>query len=156
MSILKTTILKIKKLDKDAVIPSYAKYGDAGMDLTAMSISRNTEYIEYGTGLAMEIPYGYVGLLFPRSSVTKKNLIMKNCVGVIDSGYRGEIGFRFYQTPTHSNSTGLRYSHKHGAYRVGDRIGQLILMKIPIVRVEEVDELAESERGAGGYGSTGD
>lgn len=84
--------VKIKKLNESAVIPTYAKHGDAGMDLTAIS----KEYdgngnVIYGTGLAFEIPENYVGLLFPRSSNTKKDLILGNSVGVIDSGYRGEV-----------------------------------------------------------------
>ena len=93
--------VKIKKLHPDAVIPSYAKPGDAGMDLTAISkrvetgSDENGEYIEYGTGLAIEIPEGHVGLVFPRSSVSKKDLFLANAVGVIDSGYRGEVKLRF-------------------------------------------------------------
>ena len=88
--------VKIKKTHKDAVIPRYAKAGDAGLDLTATSISYD-EYgnICYGTGLAFEIPEGYVGLIFPRSSNCKKDIILTNCVGVIDSGYRGEVSFKF-------------------------------------------------------------
>ena len=89
--------VKIKKLDNAAVIPSYATNGDAGLDLTAVScqIDQSGLFIEYGTGLAVEIPEGYVGLLFPRSSVSKTTLILANHVGVVDSGYRGEIKFRF-------------------------------------------------------------
>jgi dUTP pyrophosphatase len=78
--------LKIKKLNPSSIIPSYAKEGDACFDLTATSINLMDKYIEYGTGLAMEIPEGYVGLIFPRSSVTNKDLILKNSVGVVDSG----------------------------------------------------------------------
>ena len=88
--------VKIKKLHPDAVIPAYAKTGDAGMDLTAVTMKID-EYgnICYGTGLAFEIPEGYVGLVFPRSSNHKKGVILTNCVGVIDSGYRGEVSFKF-------------------------------------------------------------
>ena len=78
--------VKIKRLDERAVVPSYSKQGDAGMDLTAISISKdNVGNITYHTGLAIEIPEGYVGLLFPRSSVSKKQLFLTNSVGVIDS-----------------------------------------------------------------------
>ena len=89
--------LKIKRLHRDAVIPSYAKPGDAGLDLvaTTYSISEDGLYIEYGTGIAVEIPEGHVGLIFPRSSISKTSMILSNHVGVIDSGYRGEIRFRF-------------------------------------------------------------
>mgnify|MGYP006379072781 FL=1 len=88
--------VKIKKLHDDAVIPSYAKHGDAGMDLTAISKQYDDHgNVCYGTGLAFEIPKGFVGLLFPRSSNTKKDLVLGNSVGVLDSGYRGEVVFKF-------------------------------------------------------------
>ena len=88
--------IKIKKLDKNAVIPKYSKYGDAGMDLVATSVDYSNEYyIEYGTGLAIEIPEGYVGYVFPRSSNSKYDLQLCNSVGIIDSGYRGEIKLRY-------------------------------------------------------------
>ena len=88
--------IRFKKLDPKAVTPSYAKPGDAGLDLTAIT----HEYREnaagrklqvYGTGLAFEIPEGHVGLVFPRSSIFKTELSLANCVGVLDSGYRGEV-----------------------------------------------------------------
>lgn len=79
----------MKKLDPKAVIPSYAKPGDAGMDLTSTSrtvvSTYEEDYIEYGTGLAVEIPEGFVGLVFPRSSVSKKDMYLANAVGVIDA-----------------------------------------------------------------------
>lgn len=138
--------LKIKKLNENAVIPSYAKEGDACFDLTATSIEHEDmgKYIEYGTGLAMEIPKGYVGLIFPRSSVTKKDLMLKNSVGIIDSGYRGEIKFRFQETDDFST-----------IYDIGDRIGQMMIIERPVVEFEKVDKLSDSDRGDGGYGSTG-
>lgn len=145
--------IKFEKLHDDAVLPKYAKEGDAGMDLVATSknigskmISENvgeTSYIQYGTGLAVEIPEGYVGLLFPRSSITKSDLILKNSVGVIDSGYRGEICLRFYPT----KSSGDRYN-------VGERIGQLIIIPIPKIEPIWSLELSDTERGKGGFGST--
>jgi dUTP pyrophosphatase len=133
--------VNIKKLKDDAVIPSYAKYGDAGMDLTAVSVNITEDYIEYGTGLALEIPDGYVGLMFPRSSVTSKDLMMKNCVGVIDSQYRGEMKARF-------NSFG------DNIYQVGERVAQLIIMPYPQITFKEVNELSSTERGEDGFGST--
>lgn len=140
--------VKIKKLHKDAVIPKYAKPGDAGMDLTAVSMNID-EYgnICYGTGLAFEIPEGYVGLVFPRSSNCKKGVILTNCVGVIDSGYRGEVSFKFKEIALGNFSK--------VAYNVGDRIGQIIIMPYPQIEFVEVDELSETERGTGGYGSSG-
>ena len=136
----------IKKLEARAVIPSYAKPGDAGLDLTATSIISNTTYeVTYGTGLAIEIPTDHVGLLFPRSSVRKYDLQLANSVGVIDSGYRGEIQFTFNKTQ------GLD-SMK---YKVGDRIGQLVILPYPQIQLVEEQQLSDSERGEGGFGSSG-
>lgn len=143
--------LKIKKLVDNAIIPSYAKDGDACFDLTATSIdTTNDKYIEYGTGLAMEIPQGYVGLIFPRSSVTNKDLMLKNSVGVIDSGYRGEIKFRFFK----QTDPALLWAPAR-IYTIGERIGQMMILPIPTVEFEEVEELTETQRGEGGYGSSG-
>ena len=135
--------VKIIKLHPDAVIPKYAKRGDAGMDLTAVEMERAWDVVTYKTGLAVEIPPWHVGLLFPRSSVYKTSMVLSNCVGVIDSGYRGEIMLKFREQ-TNSNP-----------YEVGDRIGQLIIMPYPRVDFELVDELTSTDRGSGGYGSTG-
>lgn len=140
--------VKIKKLHSDAVVPRYAKPGDAGLDLTAVSMkldssSAGREMVTFGIGLAVEIPEGHVGLLFPRSSVYKSGLTLTNSVGVIDSGYRGEIMMKF-QVSSISNM-----------YKVGDRVGQLLIVPYPKVEFEEVDELSSTERGKGGYGSTG-
>jgi len=135
--------VKIKKLHEDAVIPGYAKDGDAGMDLTAVDVESDGGVITYKTGLAVEIPRWHVGLLFPRSSVYKTGQSLTNCVGVIDSGYRGEIMLKFTLSP---------YQRE---YEIGDRVGQLIIMPYPKVEFEEVEELTETSRGKGGYGSTG-
>lgn len=132
--------VKIKKLSEDAVIPSYAKESDAGLDLTATSVEPEGMNLVYGTGLAFEIPEGHVGLIFPRSSVAKTGLTMRNAVGVLDAGYRGEVKLKFLR--------GVK------PYKVGDRIGQLIIMPFPKVEFEEVDELSETDRGSGGFGST--
>ena len=135
-----------KKLHPDAVIPAYAKDGDAGLDLVATEIVDNTtSQVTYGTGLAMEIPYGYVGLLFPRSSIKNHELELSNSVGVADSGYRGEIRAVF-------NKTNGPDSMK---YNVGDRVVQLIILPYPKINFVLSDELSDSERGTGGYGSTG-
>jgi len=137
--------VNVKKLSDKAVIPQYAKPGDAGMDMTATSLIKSEVYYEYGTDIAVEIPEGYVGLLFPRSSISKTKQILANHVGVIDSGYRGEIKFRFKKLAWDNGEV----------YNIGDRIGQLIIIPYPQVALFEVDELSSSDRGDGGYGSTG-
>lgn len=139
------TLVKIKKLRGDAVIPEYAKSGDAGMDLTAISKNIQPQYIEYGTGLAVEIPEGYVGLIFPRSSVSKMDLVQANSVGIIDSGYRGELLVRFKTTRDFPMKT----------FNVGERVAQIMILPYPNINFVEVDELSDSERGEGGFGSTG-
>ncbi len=160
--------LKIKKLHKDAVIPSYAKAGDAGLDLVATSKVYDMHgNVSYGTGLAFEIPEGHLGLLFPRSSVCKTTIALSNSVGVIDSGYRGEVMLKFKPTCAffgkEGDSEDTDYfdevasvnADEHVDYVVGDKIGQLIIMPYPTIKIEEVQELSETERGEGGYGSTG-
>ena len=174
--------VKIKKLDNAAVIPSYATNGDAGLDMTAVScqIDESGLFIEYGTGLAVEIPEGYVGLLFPRSSVSKTTLILANHVGVVDSGYRGEIKFRFKDLGMKGKTMepeilktlqedrarkGLPlltgpvenaiWIANESSYEIGDRVGQLVIIPYPQITFEEVEDLEDSQRGTGGYGSTG-
>ena len=138
--------IKIKKLHHKAVIPSYAKEGDAGMDLTAVSVDFNDwDYLTYHTGLAIEIPKGYVGLLFPRSSVYKTGQQLSNSVGVIDSGYRGEIMLKYTR----------EIESEKVAYKPGDRVGQIIILPYPEIEFQEVQSLSETQRGKGGYGSTG-
>lgn len=137
--------VKIKKLNESAVIPKYAKEGDAGLDLTATAykVNEKGQYI-YTSDLALEIPDGYVGLLFPRSSICKKDLEMTNSVGVIDSNYRGPIKSVF--NPTCEDPE---------VYELGERFAQLIIIPYPKIEFEEVEELSETERGEGGHGSTG-
>ena len=146
--------VRIKKLHENAVIPAYAKEGDAGLDFTAVEISRdNVGNITYHTGLAVEIPQGYVGLLFPRSSISKKQQFLTNCVGVIDSGYRGEIMAKF--KPVMGTYDTILELFESNEYQVGDKIVQLIILPYPQIEFEEVEELSSSERGHGGFGSTG-
>ena len=140
--------VRIKKLNELAVIPTYAKDGDAGMDLVATSIiSTTSTQITYGIGLALEIPKGFVGLIFPRSSVRKTRLMLSNCVGVIDSGYRGELQATFNKINQDSVS--------ENDYKVGDRIAQIMIIPHPSIEFEEADALSDTERGEGGFGSTG-
>lgn len=142
--------VNIKKLSDNAVLPSYSKVGDAGMDLTATSKEYDEDgNICYGTGLAFEIPEGFVGLLFPRSSLSKKDLSLANHVGVIDSGFRGEVSFKFKQT------CGFIENEEGHDYSIGERVGQIIILPYPHINFIEVDELSSTERGEGGYGSTG-
>ena len=146
--------VKIKKLHEGAKVPSYSKEGDAGLDFTAVEISRdNVGNITYHTGLAVEIPQGYVGLLFPRSSISKKQQFLTNCVGVIDSGYRGEIMAKF--KPVMGTYDTILDLFESNEYQVGDKIVQLIILPYPQIEFEEVEELSSSERGHGGFGSTG-
>lgn len=145
--------VKIKRLHPNAVIPKYAKNGDAGLDLTAISRKVvNSDagwYYEYDTGLAIEIPEGYVGMIFPRSSQSNVNQLLTNHVGIIDSGFRGSIRVRFKEIISGTNGMGLK------TYQYNDRIGQLIILPYPKIELIEVDELSETERGSNGFGSTG-
>jgi dUTP pyrophosphatase len=141
--------VQFKKLDEKAVIPTYANIGDVGADLTATSVKHvpitieEAAYYEYGTGLAMKIPEGYGGFIFPRSSVSKKDLFLANAVGVIDPAYTGEIKLRF------------KYKTAPKLYEVGERIGQLVILPIPTINFSEVAELPITQRGNNGFGSSG-
>ena len=115
---------------------------DEWMDLVAVSKRVTEKFVEYGTGLSFEIPLGYVGLIFPRSSVSNKDLVLANSVGVVDSGYRGEFLVRFKKLGNEE-------------YEVGDRIAQVVIMKLPEIEIEEAVELSSSARGEGGFGSSG-
>jgi dUTP pyrophosphatase len=138
--------VRIKKLNETAVIPTYAKEGDAGMDLVATSIIGEEVFqITYGLGIALEIPEGFVGLVFPRSSIRKTDLSLTNCVGVIDSGYRGELQATFRK---HKGVASTKYE-------IGDRIAQIMIIPHPTVDLIEVNELSDTVRGEGGFGSTG-
>lgn len=156
--------VRTRIVDKSINTPhlKYAKDGDAGIDLTATS----KWYDEfgntcYGTNRAFEIPKGYVGLLFPRSSNSKQNLRLTNSVGVLDSGYRGEVVFKYRNDAFATQSALIKNDIVNGnvgfeyEYEVGDRVGQLIVMPYPQIEFEEVEELTDTERGEGGFGSTG-
>ena len=157
--------VKIKKLNPNAVVPTKAHATDAGFDLTATSRTID-EYgnIVYGTGLAFEIPEGYVGYIFPRSSISKNDVTLTNAVGVIDSGYRGEVMAKFKPAVRAFKTDYGRYKniiffglHNNTvtAYNVGDRIAQLIIMPLPKIELEEATELSTTDRGTDGYGSSG-
>ena len=135
--------IKLKRLSENAIIPKYAHFGDAAVDLYAASKHKDVyQNVCYGTGFAVEIPEGHVGLLFPGSSISKKGLRLSNAVGVIDSGYRGELIVKFDKTGSEE-------------YLIGDRIAQFMVIPIPSIQFVEVGELSETIRGAGGFGSSG-
>ena len=137
--------IRFKKCHPDAVIPKRATNGAAGFDLTAVSQTwKDGGKVHYDTGIAVEIPAGYAGLVFQRSSVYKTGLSLSCCVGVIDSDFRSSISMIF----------NVGYG-SCSPYQVGDRIGQIVFVPISAVELVESDELSETERGAGGYGSTG-
>ena len=167
--------IKIKKLHEAAVVPTYAHDTDCGMDLTAVSKTFD-EYgnVVYGFGLAFEIPEGYAGFIFPRSSNHRSRLLLTNSVGIVDSGYRGEVTAKFAQRTSVSIPTKFWSRIKFWLlgkldngdlrtweacnlcnYKVGERVAQMVILPYPKVTFEEVEELSESERGTGGYGSTG-
>lgn len=167
--------VQVKRVSKSAVIPTYAHSTDAGMDLYATAIEYEGGCRVVHTGIAVAIPKGYVGLIMPRSSISGTCQRLANCIGVIDSGYRGEITLKFdtkyralmpkeLKDRAKSFATGKLWDNidtdtyncwDKTEYQIGDRVGQLIIMPYPKVQFEVVDDLPESERGEGGYGSTG-
>ena len=172
----KTMKVNIKKLHANAVIPTYAHSTDCGLDLTAVSKTFD-EYgnVVYGFGLAFEIPEGYAGFIFPRSSNHKSELLLTNSVGIVDSCYRGEVTAKFASRITTSFPKTLWHRLKYFFtgkikgydmntwchfsenlnYKIGDRVAQMVILPYPKVEFVEVDELSNTERGTGGYGSTG-
>lgn len=143
--------LKIKKLSDKAIMPIRAHNSDAGLDLTTTSITSEINecgqfILVYHSDIAVEIPDGYVGLLFPRSSIAKKSIQFTNAVGVIDSGYRGEIMAKVRNTSGDSIPA---------VYKVGEKFAQLVIVPyVSDITISEVSELQESDRGTGGYGSS--
>lgn len=139
--------IKFKKLDDKAVLPQRAYPGDAGLDLVATKerIDVQDRYVEYGTSLAVELPPNHVGLIFPRSSNSKKDVLLANGVGVLDENFRGEILVRFKNLL----SGGAR------KYNVGDKVAQLVVVELPTFEIVESSELSDTSRGSGGFGSSG-
>lgn len=140
--------LPIKKLDEAAIIPEIAYEGDAGFDLRSL-VNITLEPFERAlvpTGLAIAIPKGYAGFVLPRSgSAIKQGLSLVNAPGLIDSGYRGELCCICINLDAH-NSIEIH---------AGDRIAQLVIMQIEQLKLIEVSELSKTQRGAGGFGSSG-
>ena len=140
-------VLKIQRLDPDVDVPRYAHPGDAGLDLAAAedrSIAPG-ERVGVGTGLAIAVPPGWVGLVHPRSGLAlDRGLTVVNAPGTIDSGYRGELKVLLVNLGDETVDVSR-----------GDRIAQLLLQRVGRAVVAESDDLGETERGAGGFGSTG-
>lgn len=136
--------VRIKKVHPEAKIPEYAKFGDAGQDITAVDMSIDGDIVTYDTGLQFEVPEGYVGLLYPRSSIYKTGLVLCNSTGVLDSSFRGTVKFKF-----------RRVSKDSSIYITGDRIGQIMIVPYPLIKYTESDKLSETERAEGGFGHTG-
>lgn len=144
--------LKVKKLSENAVLPQKAYKSDAGLDLVVSRITTELNevgelIIVYHTDLCVEIPEGYFGAVFSRSSVSRKPLSQTNAVGVIDAGYRGEIVAKFRSTVP---------AVVPSVYKEGERFAQLVILPIPEVEVIEAETLGDSDRGESGLGSTGD
>lgn len=140
--------IKVKKLVPEAVLPTYAYDGDACMDLTSIGVSEVEEdgvvYVVHRFGLSFEIPLNHVMLIFPRSSISSTNLILSNSVGVVDSGYRGEVSARFKYTKDRSPHV----------YKVGDRVAQFLVLPYPKIELKEVKQLSDTTRSGGGFGSS--
>jgi dUTP pyrophosphatase len=138
--------IKFKRLNPDAKLPAKGYSTDTGWDVTAIScqMSEDGRYVEYGTGLAVQLPLGYGFQVRPRSSISKYDLILCNAPGTIDNEYRGEIKLRFRL---------LKDASK--IYLIGDKIGQLVLEKVLESHLEWAEELTESMRKENGFGSTG-
>jgi len=138
--------INVKRLSNSAKIPTYAHIGDAGADLYASEdfILPEKSAGAVPTGIAMEIPHEYVGYINPRSGLAMKGITVMNAPGTIDSGYRGEIKV-------------ILVNHTDREYNItkGDKIAQMVFHKYHEVFFEPVDELSNSQRGLGGFGSSG-
>ena len=155
-------------LGEGASMPTYAHEGDAGLDLCATEdvTLLPGEYMMIGSGVSVAIPEGFVGLVVPRSGLGCKGLVLKNTIGVIDSGYRGEIGLTlFNNNPMHrwSSFEDFLTARENSGYmpegtihvNKGDRVAQLIIVPVAQATLVQVDTLDETERGEGSFGSTG-
>ena len=140
--------VSIKILSRDAQIPHMAYNGDAGVDLRSVEriVLEPQERAMVATGLAIALPEGYAGFILPRSGLAAKHGIsIVNAPGLIDSNYRGELKVILLNTDPDKSFT----------IEIGDRIAQLIVMPVPTINFEQVEELTESQRGESGFGSSG-
>lgn len=147
--------IKFLPLHKDFKLPTKAREGDACFDLIAHTMEVKDGYIHYGLGCSVELPEGWQALLFPRSSISNMDLVLTNSVGVVDSGYRGELGARFKIIPPVESSPDNIPSEFAKTYKVGDRVCQIQFLPLPQYTLELVEELTDSQRGVGGFGSSG-
>lgn len=156
--------VKIKKVHVDAIIPKQGHETDAGYDLVAIddgkpyTSDKTSEllFVEYDTGIQLELPENYHAEIYPRSSVSKTHLLLANSIGLIDNSYRGNIKLRFRILPIKSHSNWWKEKQNDGeVYKKGDKIGQLVIRKTDYINFEEVDLLSDTERGSSGFGSTG-
>ena len=150
--------IKIKKTSKDAVIPMRANDTDSGYDLVAIDdgvVSSDGEYIEYDTGLQIQPAQGFFTTIRPRSSITKYDLILKNSLGTIDESYTGNLKLRFALSGRHADLNGNHHTYSVKTYKKGDKIGQLVVERRIDADFDEVDSLEKTERGEGGFGSSG-
>ena len=136
-------VVRYKKLNEKAKEPLKAHIEDAGFDLYCSRCGYEGLNWVCHSDIAFEIPEGYVGLIFPRSSIANTGMLLSNSVGVIDSSYRGEVSAKF------------RVVNNEHHYREGERFAQMIIIPYPQIKLLESDELSDTERGAGGYGSSG-
>jgi dUTP pyrophosphatase len=155
--------VKFKRLVPEAQIPKKANPSDSGFDLTAVSepIISEDGYVEYDTGIAVAPPEGYYCELFARSSISKYDLTLCNGVGIIDFAYRNSIKVRFKMPNRFSyqsydpNEPSVGFCPKAKIYKKGDRIAQIIFKRLEPVVLVEIQELDQTDRGLGGFGSTG-
>ena len=151
--------IKVKKLHPDAILPKSAHVTDAGYDLVAIDDGKITDtYIQYRTGLSIEVESGYHTELFPRSSISEKDLVLANSVGVVDHGYRNELFVRFKIIPPleRSETTNMcRLMFVTKKYKKGDKIAQLLVRRTEHADFEWAEELSDTERNQGGFGSSG-
>lgn len=151
-------VIKVKKIVPEATIPQKAHQSDAGFDLVALddgTIDADCGFIQYRTGISIEPPNGYHTEIFPRSSISKYDLILANSIGLVDESYRGEILVRFkYIHAFHADGISLD-DHPIRKYKKGDKIAQLVLRKTEDMNILEVNELSDTKRGTGGFGSSG-
>jgi dUTP pyrophosphatase len=160
-SMLNPIQLKLKKMAENAVMPKHAYAGDGAWDFVATSrhFSEDGRHVKYGVGWAVEMPEGYRLRVCGRGSIAKYDLVIANAVGLVDAGYRGEIFVNFKIIPPfvndQTNNPTVLTSFEPKLYEVGEKICQAYLEKVECVSFREVDELSDSERGAGAMGSSG-
>jgi dUTP pyrophosphatase len=143
-------VIRFRRTTPDAVVPNYTHDGDAGMDLCATRdvTLRPGESAMVGSGIAIQLPRGFAGFVHARSGLGSKGLVIKHSTGVIDSGYRDEIKLVLF------NNNPITSDHTFNIKK-GDRVAQLVIQHVACATMAEVKSLEETERGTGGFGSSG-